>query len=185
MTESIPTKFTDTVRQVYLDHLALTGERYGACRAAGMSYKQVSEYYLTDGELYLEDFADARDEALAKFAELLAAEVRRRAVDGWIERELIDKDGKVVGHVKKYSDRLLELALKRENPAYREHVSVDSTLKADVKTQAQLPIPADFKKLDRAGRDALRLVMDQMQADDAFPALPEGEEIDVTPQEDS
>ncbi len=169
----VPVKFNADVRDAYLTHLAETGERYGACHAAGMSYVQVTQYYRPSGDHYDETFAEAREAALAAFAEMLAREVRRRAVEGWIERELQDKDGNVVGHVTKFSDRLLELALKRADPAYREHVKVDSTLEASVKP-AVAPIPVELSRLNREGRDALRLVMAQMGDDEAPRLVGEG-----------
>jgi hypothetical protein len=52
--------------------------------------------------------------------ELLETEMRRRAPVGWDEP--VFHAGKVVGHIRKFSDTLLIFALKAERPEkYRDH----------------------------------------------------------------
>ena len=65
------------------------------------------------------DFALAWDEAVNIAADALEREAWRRAVEGF--EEPVHYRGEVVGYVKKYSDRMLELLLKAHRPEkYRE-----------------------------------------------------------------
>jgi hypothetical protein len=70
-----------------------------------------------------ERFKAAMAQAYETGTDTLKAESRRRAVEGWdvpVFGKLQDGSTGVVGHERKYSDRLLELELKRRDPAYRE-----------------------------------------------------------------
>ena len=78
------------------------------------------------------------DEALEEARELLEAEARRRASIG-VDEPVFYK-GKVVGHVRKYSDNLLMFLLKAHWPdKFRENVSIDQRVSGrdggPVKTQ--------------------------------------------------
>ena len=69
--------------------------------------------WLAEEEPYRQAFARAEEEA----CDLLEAEARRRAVDGWAEPVFGKGQGahagvQVVGYVRRYSDRLLEVLLK-------------------------------------------------------------------------
>lgn len=48
----------------------------------------------------------------------LAEVVRSRAVDGWLEP--VFHKGKVCGHVRKFSDTLLAMAMRKRDPAYKD-----------------------------------------------------------------
>ena len=64
------------------------------------------------------------DEALEEARELLEAEARRRAAIG-VDEPVFYK-GQVVGHIRKYSDKLLMFLLKAHWPEkFRENVSID------------------------------------------------------------
>ena len=64
------------------------------------------------------------DEALEEARELLEAEARRRAEIG-VEEPVFYK-GKVVGHIRKYSDGLFKFLLQAHWPEkFRENVSID------------------------------------------------------------
>jgi hypothetical protein len=66
------------------------------------------------------EFRETYEEARGRHPDQLEAEALRRAVDG--VDEPVFHDGEVVGHVRKYSDRLLMAILKARHPAYRERV---------------------------------------------------------------
>ncbi len=69
--------------------------------------------WLAEDQAYRDAFASVEEDA----CDLLEAEARRRAVDGWAEPVFGKGEGahagvKVVGYVRQYSDRLLEVLLK-------------------------------------------------------------------------
>lgn len=68
----------------------------------------------------------AKDE----YAERLEAEAHRRAVEG--VDEPVFWQGEEVGAVRKYSDRLLELMLKKHNHAFREKFQAELEVKGGV-----------------------------------------------------
>jgi hypothetical protein len=61
-------------------------------------------------------FAQAWGDAIEQFHDSLEDVGRERAVDGVLSKVIEDNDGKVVGEIRRYSDRLLELLLKRRRP---------------------------------------------------------------------
>lgn len=71
-------------------------------------------------------FEDRIQEALARHRESIEVEVHRRGILGW--EEPVYQGGALVGHVTRYSDRLLELYAKRHIPEYRERMQVDASL---------------------------------------------------------
>lgn len=60
------------------------------------------------------DFSDAWDAALAEAVDLLEAEAHRRAVEGFLEP--VFYRGKECGAVRKYSDTMLSILLRGNNP---------------------------------------------------------------------
>ncbi|HRW52646.1 MAG TPA: hypothetical protein P5081_07145, partial [Phycisphaerae bacterium] len=80
-----------------------------ACREAGISATTLKNWRRADPE-----FAEALEVSRAEAAELLEMEAHRRAVKG--VKEPVYHQGKVVGHVRKYSDALLTTLLKGANP---------------------------------------------------------------------
>jgi hypothetical protein len=121
-------KFTGKCRQDFLDELERTGHIYHACKVAGISY-QTMKHHRVGGPKADRDPAFESDyqQAFGNYVAMLKAEAQRRAVDGWEERPILDKDGNVKGHVQKYSDALLLALLKRSDEGYKERVQVDAT----------------------------------------------------------
>lgn len=110
---------------VYLAHLARTGRKLQSMRAAGMRPAAATELRKADPA-----FSLLEGEALARYGELLEAEAHRRGVEGWDEPVFFK--GEVCGHVRRHSDRLLELALKKNVPEWRDKLSVDAKLTGGV-----------------------------------------------------
>ena len=78
-------------------------------------------------------FAEAYEEAYTYFKDALEAEMLRRAVQGWKEPVVGGKDkDEVVTHVQKFDSQLLQLALKRHIPEYREKYQVDANVSGGV-----------------------------------------------------
>jgi hypothetical protein len=84
------------------------------------------------------------DEAVQEAVAKLEREAFRRGVEGWVERGVFDKDGRRPGDVVRYSDRMLELALKRHIPEYRERAELDvnAHLRADVRARLDVDAAA-------------------------------------------
>jgi hypothetical protein len=79
------------------------------------------------GQYYDEDFATAVPIAYSQFQDLVEAEMRRRGIEGWEEPVFgkgVGRDAgtEIVGYIRKYSDRILELLGKKVNPEFREKV---------------------------------------------------------------
>lgn len=64
------------------------------------------------------------------YREKISHVIHDRAVDGW--EEPVYYQGECIGHVQKYSDRLLELQAKRHCPEYRDKSQVDHNVTGGV-----------------------------------------------------
>lgn len=97
----------------YLSAYAYYGTHLQAQRASGVHrenhYNWLKVWPLT--------YAPMFDDAQRITGEVLEETARKRAVDGWDEP--VFYEGEVCGHIRKYSDRMLELTLKG-NPMTRE-----------------------------------------------------------------
>lgn len=111
--------------QSFLENYSLTGLLGHSARAADMSPESVRRRRMND-----EEFAKACEEALQTYRETLEMEVHRRAVKGWDEP--VYQKGEFVGTIRRYSDRLLELQVKRHVPEYRDKFSVAAEVKGGV-----------------------------------------------------
>lgn len=117
--------------------LSETGERYKSCMAHGFSYHTVLGHRSSKKE-----WQAMWDTAVEMFRDNLEAEAFRRAFTG--VDEPVYYQGRVVGHIRKYSDRLLEQRLRAELPEkYRDNLKVDATVKAGV-----LVVPATLSQED-------------------------------------
>ena len=101
------------------------------------------------------EFGKAFDEALAHAKEVIQHEIHRRAVEGW--EEPVYQRGECVGHVRRFSDRLLELQAKARLPdIYREHTRVD---------QVSINVSASdldvLGSLSKESRDDLRRIFER------------------------
>jgi len=56
--------------------------------------------------------------------------VHNRAIDGWLEP--VFYKGELIGYIRKFSDRMLELQAKRYIPAYRDKAAVDLSVAGGV-----------------------------------------------------
>ena len=120
-------------KPLFLDTLRGTGNVRLSASNAGVA-RQVA-YRARDSS---PGFRADWDEAMEEARELLEAEARRRASIG-VDEPVFYK-GKVVGHVRKYSDNLLMFLLKAHWPdKFRENVSIDQRVSGrdggPVKTQ--------------------------------------------------
>lgn len=115
---------------VFLSALAEGLTATGAARRAGLGRRTVFRWKEQD-----QAFSDAWDSAHQAAVDALEDSAYRRATVG--VEEPVFYQGKIVGHVRKPSDRVLELLLKAERPdKYRERV--DHTVTAAPLSQEQL-----------------------------------------------
>ena len=92
-------KFDDDQKERYIECLRATGLKGRAAEFAGVCRQAVQNHRENDPE-----FVEAADDALEAYRDVVAAEVKRRGVDGWLEpvyhrgqraMELVlDEDGK-------------------------------------------------------------------------------------------
>ena len=111
-----PYKFTLKVQLLFCEHLSILGRVTHAARASGISPLTVKAAEKNDPA-----FAEMVGLAQMEYRDKIAAEVYRRAVEGW-EVPIVGGQWKdqVVAHERRYSDRLLELEAKRVDSGYRE-----------------------------------------------------------------
>jgi hypothetical protein len=100
---------TPALRKQFLATLAATGNVGVASEACKLYRTTPYQWKKKDPE-----FSKQWDEALDSAADAAEEEVRRRAVDGW--EEPVFYQGEVVGHTRKFSDRMLELYIKALRP---------------------------------------------------------------------
>lgn len=124
----LPAKIEDPKLVAYLEALAETGRVMESCRAAGLTWAQMSKHrQRTKG------FADVEDAAMEVYRDTLRREVHRRAVEG-VQKPVYYRDQRIdePGESVVYSDRLLEMLLKRHCPEYQEKVQVDHNVRGGV-----------------------------------------------------
>ena len=115
---------SETQKQQYLKRVAETGLLVRAAEGIA-SYSTFKDLREKDPE-----FQAAVEAALEQFGDVIEREAIRRAVVGWLEP--VYYRGQKVGYKRKFSDRLLEVVLKKWRPEYREHVQVDASVKGGV-----------------------------------------------------
>ena len=103
------TKLTNRARETFLEVLRETANVSEAAKTARVSRTCAYAHQKADPA-----FAAAWDEAVEVARDALEAEARRRAVNG-VEEPVFHK-GKVCGHIRRYSDRMLEILLKAHRP---------------------------------------------------------------------
>lgn len=113
----------------YLEALAECGLVHKSCEKADVDYMSLSMSRLHD-----KVFAAAFDTARRRYGEQWESAARTRGIEGWDEAVFGQKDGKTqqVGVKRRYSDRCLEMGLKRFCPEYREKMHVDATISGGV-----------------------------------------------------
>lgn len=117
---------TPEQKAAFLETLEETGLINKSCRAAGFTYPTYSQLRTKDRE-----FDEACEAAKRAHGEAWEVACRERGIEGWLEPRF-NKEGEVVGHVRRFSDRCLELGLKRFCPEYREKLQVDATISGGV-----------------------------------------------------
>lgn len=118
-------------KQLFLEELERHGVIARAARAASPHSTSKNGCLQTfyDERARNAEFASAWDEAVAQAKGAIEHEIHRRAVEGYEEPIYGGRyKEKIVGTVRKYSDRLLELRARALIPEYRDHrkLEIDS-----------------------------------------------------------
>lgn len=135
----------------YLSNLAASGRKYESAKVAGMSYQWLKKLR---GD---PDFVTYEEEAMEDYRDRVAAELHRRAVEGWDEPIIggANRDI-VVTTVRKYSDRLLELLAKRHMPEFREKYEGELKITGGVLVAPVAPkTPEDWARMHGGERKGL------------------------------
>jgi|SRR5262245_4716617 len=142
------------MKRAFLDAFAQAGTCIGAAKLSGVD-DRLHYAWLAKSEQYRKDFEIAKDRA----AQVLEAEARRRACDGYDDP--IYFQGVQVGHVRRYSDLLMIFLLKAAKPdIFRDYHSVN--VKGSVQTSATITVIHEF-------RDAHGTVIDTAPIPPALP----------------
>lgn len=116
-----PYKFTLKVQMIFCEHLSILGRVTHAARASGVSPLTVKAAEKNDPS-----FAEMVGLAQMEYRDKVAAEVYRRAIEGYDVPIIGGKDkDRVVALERRYSDRLLEMEAKRVDSGYREKQSLN------------------------------------------------------------
>lgn len=156
MRKRTPEKFTAVARAAYLEALANLASHKAASAHVGVHYNTALKWRKVDPT-----FDAACDDALGQHYSDLLTIARKWAIEGLIE-ETYDKNGKLIGKRRKYSERILLKMLARAAPAgWGDKVQVDSkgTLEVHdkrIRTEDMTPVQR------RAARDFLRTVPDDV-----------------------
>ena len=150
------TVFDDSRKMIYLKALSKMGRPYQAASEAGVSMQCVKRSRKSDP-----DFAEAEISAKEIQVEWLENRVDEMAFEGIDEP--VYQGGELVGHKKRFSERLAELRLKAESPEkYRDNYKIDVTHGGGV-----LVAPAQLTPVEWAQQEAARMAVHRRQ--DAIP----------------
>lgn len=151
-------KFDDDQKKVYLDQLAKHGLKGRAAKEAGVSMQSVRNHAENDP-----DFAEARDLAVEAYRDKFVDHATTLAFEGEVHRQY-DKDGNLLSEKRVFPVRLIELELKRVEPAYRDKQTIDLTTQGG----GVLVAPAEMTPQE--------WIEQQRQANEEKTARPGGEE---------
>lgn len=144
------TRFREEEQEIFLEEYRRTRNMTASALKAGVSWAAVNNHRRRDP-----GFAEAMAEAEAYYRETLLAEAHRRAVTGVVE-EKFNAKGEPVGTVTRFSDRLLELLLKRFYPGFRE--TDVRRIEGEVKHTNVLDLD-EIRKMPAERRAALRSLL--------------------------
>lgn len=159
---------TDARKAAFLKELELHGVVARAARAASPHSKTGCVQSFYDERARDEDFAAAWSEAVDLAMGSIEHEIHRRGVVGWEEPVFAGRyREKIVGTVRKYSDRLLELRARALIPAYRDQrkLEVEASV-ADVRRKAAEDEQAARDAMDRLTPEERQQLLDLLSKDD-------------------
>ena len=147
---------TVAAQSAFLAAYSAIGVITAAARQAGIE-RERHYVWLAEYPDYPARFAAAHEQACDR----LETAMVQRAVQGW--EEPVYQGGALVGHVRKFSDRMLELALKSRRPnSFRERISTEHSGPGGAPIQIQ-PVAVDLAKLTPGQLAQLRQLAEKAQ----------------------
>lgn len=139
-------EFTEEGKARFLMYYARTGRKMASAKASGVTYGYLQHQIVNDPA-----FAELVAEAKQEYLESLEREAFRRGVEGVLHPIIGGKDPEIVTYVRKYSDRLLEMMLRKADPkGYgNKQLTIDANVKTGVfvapsgKTEEDTPLPIE------------------------------------------
>lgn len=157
------TDFTAERKAAFLELFAASGRVAESAREVGVSMVTVLQAKDPLQPWYDAEFAIRYAEAHEIYVNALERAAHERAVDG-VDEARFDKNGNIVGHVRKYSDGLLTTLLKAKSERYREKVDVDQRIWHSGQVTFSADLEAMLGALSKAGRAKLREVLREFSA---------------------
>lgn len=165
--------FTPDLFAIVEKALSETGSLQRAADLCGVTVGALQKQMKDDSE-----FSEIVETALRRYGDLIRDAARSRAVEGYLVPMLGGKDrDQIVAYEPKFSDRLMELELKRVDPSYRDHKIVEQSTTVNVRHQLDIEgmsLRARSKLeelLDILEEDAQMEAIKQAQRDAAIPAV--------------
>ncbi len=137
----------------FLASFRVSGNVKDSAQAAGVGRDTIYRWRNDEPE-FAARFADAEDDA----ADVLRAEIKRRAVDGYDEVQTVtDGEGnvKTVTTTRKHSDAILRLLAQARLPEYKPQLDITS---GNAPLMENLAISIETKAVTDAAADLLRLI---------------------------
>lgn len=140
---------TTQQKQKFLQkYLSTAGNASKAAKAAGIS--RSAAYLHRDNDA---DFRQAWDNAEAQVVDAMEEELHRRSTKGYLEP--VFYKGEMVAKVRKYSDSLLQFALKGKKPdVYRERFEVNQNVTGSLDVNIQSTINQVYGESDDSQPEA-------------------------------
>ncbi len=154
-------KTSDAQKAQFIENLHKCGVVRQAAAAAGIGQRTAYDLRKEDAE-----FSEQWDNALGAAIGEVEASLREMCV-GYVEREFYDDKGCLKQRVFKRDVKAIQLFLAARVPEYRaaHKIEVDATIKNVTRTRVSsrrdIDLKAEIEKLDKEGRDALRIVAKQ------------------------
>jgi hypothetical protein len=149
----------DVWKPMFIEAMRKSGNITVSCEHAGVGRSTV--YHALDKD---PEFAAAHREAINISNEMLEAVARQRGQQGWDEPVYMrGKDGepRVVGTIKRYSDRLLEILMKAHMPnKYRENIrtEVSGPSGAPIQLEQKVKVGFDYEGFSSLARDGFGVI---------------------------
>lgn len=126
-----PAEYTWARHLKVCETIAECGQKYLSCELNGFHYETVLTRMNIQSEHGDERWRQAWNSALERYRDNLENEARRRAWEG--VKTPVFHQGKIVGHVQKHSDRLMESLLRAERPEkFRDNVKMETEVTGGV-----------------------------------------------------
>ena len=131
----------DQRKRLFLQTLAVTGNVTASCAAAGWARKTSYHHKEVDPE-----FRALWEEALEVSIDLLETQARSLAVNG--VDEPVYQNGVLVGHKRRYSEKMLEILLKAHRPEkYRDNMKIEADVKGGVLVVPGIATDTDWESM--------------------------------------